>query len=160
MPFGSPGQRIRQVVDTIAAVREKSPDTRILVAGSGPKILRAAGQLADTVAVGLRPQADESALAAAVEHVREGAGDRFDDVEISLNLFAVAGQVPAFALTAMGVDLDRLRAAGSVSLLDGTVEEMVAELERRRERYGLSFLATNLDAAESLAPVVERLTGR
>lgn len=160
MPFGSPGERIRQVVDTIAAVRERSPDTSILVAGSGPKVLRAAGELADTVAVGLPPHADESALAEAVARVREGAGDRFDDVEVSLNLFAVGGRVPSFALQAMGVDLDRLRAGGSISLLDGTVEEMVAELERRRERHGLSFLATNLEAAEALAPVAERLTGR
>jgi probable F420-dependent oxidoreductase len=160
MPFGSPAERIRHVVDTITAVRERSPDTRILVAGSGPKVLRTAGQLADTVAVGLRPQADESALAEAVAKVREGAGDRFDDVEISLNLFAVAGQVPSFALSRMGVDLDQLRAGGSISLLDGTVGEMVAELERRREQHRLSFLATNLDAAEALAPVVERLTGR
>jgi alkanesulfonate monooxygenase SsuD/methylene tetrahydromethanopterin reductase-like flavin-dependent oxidoreductase (luciferase family) len=160
MPFGSPGERIRQVADTIAAVRERSPETRILVAGAGPRVLRTAGELADTVAVGLRPQADESALAAAVAKVLEGAGDRFDDVEISLNLFAVAGLVPSFALNRMGVDLDALRAGGSISMLDGTVEEMVAELERRRERYGLSYVATNLDAAVALAPVVERLTGR
>lgn len=160
MPFGSPGERIRQVVDTIAAVRERSPGTRVLVAGSGPKVLRTAGELADTVAVGLPPQADESALADAIGRVREGAGDRFDDVEISLNLFAVGGKVPSFALKGMGVDLDGLRAAGSISLLDGTVTQMVAELERRRERHGLSFLATNLDAAQALAPVAERLTGR
>ena len=44
MPFGSPGERIRQVVDTIAAVRERSPGTRVLVAGSGPKVLRTAGR--------------------------------------------------------------------------------------------------------------------
>jgi alkanesulfonate monooxygenase SsuD/methylene tetrahydromethanopterin reductase-like flavin-dependent oxidoreductase (luciferase family) len=159
MPFGSPGERIRQVVDTIIAVRERSPGTRILVAGSGPKVLRTAGELADTVAVGLSPQADESALAAAVARVREGAGDRFDDVELSLNLFAVGGLVSSFALKAMGLDLGQLRAGGSISLLDGTVDEMVAELQRRRDRHGLSFLATNIDAAETLAPVVERLTG-
>ena len=160
MPFGSAGERVRLVVDTIAAVRERSPGTRILMAGSGPKVLRTAGELADTVAIGLPPQADESSLADAVAKVREGAGDRFDDVELSLNLFAVGGRVPAFALQAMGVDLDGLRAAGSISLLDGTVDEMVAEVERRRERHGLSFLATNIDAAEALAPVAERLTGR
>jgi alkanesulfonate monooxygenase SsuD/methylene tetrahydromethanopterin reductase-like flavin-dependent oxidoreductase (luciferase family) len=160
MPFGSPGQRIGQVVATIAAVRERSPGTRILVAGSGPRVLRTAGELADTVAVGLPPHADESVLAEAVARVREGAGDRFDDVEISLNLFAVGGHVPSFALQAMGVDLDRLRAGGSISLLDGTLQEMVDELQRRRERHGLSFLATNIDAMEALAPVAERLTGR
>ena len=80
-------------------------------------------------------------------------------LEISLNLFAVGGKVPSFALERMGVDLDELRAAGSISLLDGSVDEMVGELQRRRERHGLSFLATNIDAAETLAPVVERLTG-
>ncbi len=43
--------------------------------------------------------------------------------------------------------------------LIGTVEQMIEDLQLRRERYGISHIVLPDSAAESLAPVVERLTG-
>jgi hypothetical protein len=43
--------------------------------------------------------------------------------------------------------------------LIGTVEQIIEALKARRERYGISQVIVPDDAAESLAPVVERLTG-
>ena len=56
-PYGSPRERIEAVRATIAAVRKRSPETPILVAGAGPRMLELAGELADTLAFGLPPAA-------------------------------------------------------------------------------------------------------
>ena len=43
--------------------------------------------------------------------------------------------------------------------LFGTTDEMCAQLEQRRERWGLSYHCVQLDALDAIAPVVERLAG-
>jgi alkanesulfonate monooxygenase SsuD/methylene tetrahydromethanopterin reductase-like flavin-dependent oxidoreductase (luciferase family) len=43
--------------------------------------------------------------------------------------------------------------------LIGTVDEVVDQLEKRRERYGISFVIVPGDVVEAFAPVVERLDG-
>jgi hypothetical protein len=43
--------------------------------------------------------------------------------------------------------------------LIGTIEQIVGDLVARRDRYGISYVVVPGEAAESLAPVVERLTG-
>ena len=48
----------------------------------------------------------------------------------------------------------------SPHLLVGTVDEMVATLEERRERWNLSYYVFNDDSLDAAAPVVERLAGR
>ena len=41
----------------------------------------------------------------------------------------------------------------------GTVDEICADIERRRERFGFSYFVVQSDGMEALAPVVERLAG-
>ena len=43
--------------------------------------------------------------------------------------------------------------------LIGTLDEMVEELQWRREEYGISYFSIEADCWESLAPVVSRLAG-
>jgi hypothetical protein len=43
--------------------------------------------------------------------------------------------------------------------LIGTVDEIVHDLRARRERHGLSYVIVPGEVAESLAPVVEALSG-
>ncbi|HEX3508745.1 MAG TPA: LLM class F420-dependent oxidoreductase, partial [Candidatus Dormibacteraeota bacterium] len=43
--------------------------------------------------------------------------------------------------------------------LIGTVDEVVEDLQQRRERYGISYVIVPGEAAEAFAPVVTRLTG-
>src|ERR687890_1910997 len=68
--FGSPAERLRRVADTIRAVRATPAPPRILVAASKPKMFALAAELADTVALGLPPQATEDELAATVTSLR------------------------------------------------------------------------------------------
>jgi hypothetical protein len=42
----------------------------------------------------------------------------------------------------------------------GTVEEICEDLERRRERWGVSYFVVQGDRMDALAPVVDRLAGR
>ena len=52
------------------------------------------------------------------------------------------------------------RLAGDVPVtLIGTLDEMVEELQWRREEYGISYFSVEADVWESLAPVVSRLAG-
>jgi alkanesulfonate monooxygenase SsuD/methylene tetrahydromethanopterin reductase-like flavin-dependent oxidoreductase (luciferase family) len=43
--------------------------------------------------------------------------------------------------------------------LIGTVEQITEDIQARRERFGLSFIVVQGEAAEDLAPVVQRLAG-
>ena len=43
--------------------------------------------------------------------------------------------------------------------LIGTVDEMCADLEARRDRWGFSYFVVQHDAMDPLAPIVARLTG-
>ena len=43
--------------------------------------------------------------------------------------------------------------------LIGSVESICDQLVERRERYGISYITFGVTAMESVAPIVERLTG-
>jgi hypothetical protein len=45
-------------------------------------------------------------------------------------------------------------------MLQGSADEMVDELQRRRDTLGVSYISVNGAFFEQLAPVVERLAGR
>ena len=109
----------------------------------------------------------QSGRAAATEEklrwIREAAGERFDDIE--LGAWTLQASITddrdliaqAFAAQ-MGMDpADLLQIP---HILIGSVDQIVEELERRRERFGFSHVIVPGDAAEDLAPVVARLAGR
>jgi probable F420-dependent oxidoreductase len=157
--FGSYADRVEQVREIIDAVAERAPGLRVLVAGTGERLLAVAAERADTVALGLPPEAGEDALEAAVERLRVLAGPRFDRIELNINLLAVGTETPPWLRQYVGVEVEDLVAAGSVSVLTGSVPEMADTLRRRRDRCGVSYVVTNAAFAAALAPVVERLTG-
>jgi alkanesulfonate monooxygenase SsuD/methylene tetrahydromethanopterin reductase-like flavin-dependent oxidoreductase (luciferase family) len=155
--YGSPRERIAAVRATIEAVRERSPATPILVAGSGPRMLTLAAELADTIAFGLPPEADEQALAAAVAVVHRAERALPTPVELSTNLLVVGDALPPWMPA--GLDLPALVANGSIAVLGGSVQQMVDRLRDRRDRFGLSYVCTSASFADALAPVVEQLAG-
>jgi probable F420-dependent oxidoreductase len=157
VPFGAPGERLAALRDTLALVRERLPDTRILIAAAGPRLLELAAQTADIVAFGWPPTTDIPAARERVDRVRAAAGGR--DVELACGLIAVgAGEQPW--LTRMGLDAGALTAAGAVTVLAGSPGEMADELQRRRDALGISYLTVPSKAIEQFAPVVEALAGR
>jgi probable F420-dependent oxidoreductase len=145
----------------------------IIVGGGGKRVLSTAARLANIVGVNpnvgegkIGPEAIASMSAEATEEkmgwVRDAAGDRFDDIEISILKFVtiitddrdiVAGKVAA----GMGMDAPTLLA--SPHTLVGTAEQVAEELIEQRERWQGSYVTVQSDALESFAPVVAALSG-
>jgi hypothetical protein len=98
-----------------------------------------------------------------VDWVKEAAGDRYDEIELEIGAYFTFvtdqketvsdGMAAAFGLTG-----DEMRAHPHG--LFGSPDEIVDELERRRELYDISYVTVNDIAMEDFAPVVARLTGR
>ena len=150
------------------------PRPPILVGGGGRRILTLAGREADIVNVNfalrsgsIGPQVGATATAEAtaekVRWIREAAGDRFDDIELSHTAYltmvtddreAVAGGLGS----GFGLDADQVLAMPNFAI--GTVGQIADELERRRDELGFSYVVVGGECHEAMAPVVARLAGR
>lgn len=136
------------------------PRPPILIAAGRRRLLTLAAREADIIALGVPPTEPEQALAEKIEWVRDAAGERFDQVELNINLMAVGDRVPRYIEAQMGLSAERLAAMNAVSAVMGTVDEMCETLLRRRERLGISYVVVGDELSDVFAPVVERLAGR
>ena len=158
------------------------PHPPILIGGGGRRILSLAAQEADIVSFDLKGRADgtldiTTITAAAVEQmvgwVREAAGSRFSLLELhTLAHVVIVTDRPRQALEQLAQDsaswLARMmREAGitieqaleSPHVLVGSVEQIVEILQKRRERYGISYISTPAQNLDALSGVVARLAG-
>jgi probable F420-dependent oxidoreductase len=151
----------------------QQPGPPILIGGGAPKILGVAGRLADIVSLNfnnssgklgsssvLSSGADETAQK--IEWIREGAGDRFDQIEIEIGAYFVAvGNDAAAQLDTMagrfGVSPDEF--AAHPHALFGTVDQICETLQARREQYGVSYITVAQRQLDEFAPVVAALAG-
>ena len=138
----------------------QQPRPPLLIAAAGNQMLRLAATEADIVALGVPPTATEADVVGRVQVLREAAPNRFDELELNLNLMAVGDTVPRYLADQLGLSADGLAAAGSVAALVGSTEVMCQTLLDRRERLGISYVMVSDELMEPLAPVVERLKGR
>lgn len=158
LPYPDAAGRIRQVSETIDHVRKLDSDLRVLVAAGGPKMRALAGEKADIVALAGGPFVTRDEMAAAAAEVRDAAGSR--EIELSLNLFVIGTEAPPFVQQFTGATADELIKRDSLVVLHGSEQEMVDELQRRRDTLGTSYVTVNGAFQETLAPIVERLTGK
>jgi len=145
------------------------------IGGGAPKILRLAGREAQIVGInanlrrgdGNDPDAAQSLTPAATDKkigwVREGAGDRFDDLELqSLVGFVYvnndAGAILEGIANAFGISVEDARVAPPC--LVGSEDDIVASLEERRERWQMSYHVIDDNAIDAFAPIVARLAGK
>jgi probable F420-dependent oxidoreductase len=151
----------------------QQPRPPILVGGGGPKLLRLAGREADIV--GINPILSAGVIGAEAARntigdatarkigwVREGAGERFDDLELQIRYFVAAITDDARGLAeamAPGFGVPPEDALSSGAVLAGTVDEVCDTLVRRREEWGVSYVVFGDDQYEQFAPVVARLAG-
>ncbi|BAN04416.1 putative oxidoreductase [Ilumatobacter coccineus YM16-304] len=145
----------------------------IVIGGGGKRVLSTAARLADIVGVNpnvgegkFGPEAVASMSADATEEklgwVRDAAGDRFDDIEISLLKFVtmVTDQREAVAeKVGAGMGMDAASLIASPHTLVGSAEQLADELIEQRERWQGSYVTVQSDALESFAPVVAALAG-
>lgn len=149
------------------------PHPPLIIGGAKEQILTFAGAAADIVSIspGLRARAfGEYPAAISVEDntttqidwVRSGAGDRFDDIELSIVAMPVritARPRVAAEEVAPNFGLTPEEALRSVHVLLGSVEEICDLLEARRARWGISNIVVPGHFADAFAPVVARLAG-
>jgi probable F420-dependent oxidoreductase len=151
----------------------QKPWPPFLLGGGMRRVLSIAGREADIV--GINPsipsgQVDtEAARSGAADRtdqkvawVREAAGDRFDDLELNLLVFSCVltedrtGTIEAMAPM---FGLDPAEVQDHPHTMVGTVDQICEDLERRRERWGTSYITIQGDAMETAAPIVAKLAG-
>jgi probable F420-dependent oxidoreductase len=151
----------------------QQPHPPIFIGGGAPKILAVAGRLADIVSINFnnasgRLGADSVAGSTLdvteqkIGWIREGAGRRFDDIELEIAAYFVAvNDDPTAAVAAMaerfGVTPEQLREHPHA--LFGSVSEICEKLQERRERLGISYVTLAVRNMEEFSPVVARLAG-
>ncbi len=146
----------------------QKPHPPIYVGGGGQRSLSIAAREADIVGLVARnnPRGLDwaSALSAAnfdkVAWVRQAAGERFSSLEFSSTIFiAVATDHPQPVAQQMGgrLGLTAEQTLDCMHILIGNVDQMVEELQKRRELFGTSCIEVTEAHMETLAPVVARL---
>ncbi|MGH3094705.1 MAG: TIGR03621 family F420-dependent LLM class oxidoreductase [Streptosporangiales bacterium] len=178
VPFGSPRERVARLRETIDAyealvatngrghaagmfartVQDRPP---LLIAAGGDRMLELAGARADIVTFGLPPRTTDDGLAERTQRLRELAGDRFEHLELGINLAAIGADLPPWLSRIFGGDdPQELIEMGSITLLAGSPDDMADTLLRRRDKTGVSYVTVNADYREQFAPVVERVAGK
>ncbi len=156
----------------------QTPYPPLMIGGGSRKILQFAGQEADIVSLNfnnragmLGPDGMNSGLAVAtakkIEWIKQGAGTRFKDIELEIGAYnTIITDHPQPTARAIG-DALGISAEDILShphCLIGSVDFICEELIRRREAYGISYIAVLDDGqnniVDAFAPVVARLTGK
>ena len=156
LPVPSPGERLEQVRETVAALRGldgEGAHTPVAMAVIGPKARALAAEVADVVTFAMAPNESRTDV---VQRVREFHTDR--DVELSMHIPVVGDRVSAFMAPA-DTDTAALRAADSLAYLPPDPRAAADELLRRREETGISYFVVGANAADSYAPLVAELAG-
>jgi probable F420-dependent oxidoreductase len=138
----------------------QQPRLPILIAASGRRLVSLAAREADIVALGLAPTDPAAAVAERLGWLREAAPERFDQLELNINMMAVGDRVPSWISRNMGLTAAALAESGAVSALVGTTDQMCETLLKRRESLGISYIAVGDELMDALTPVVDRLAGR
>jgi probable F420-dependent oxidoreductase len=185
MTFGTAGERLSAVINTIEAVNARfaDPDAQaqpqsgppghhsepdavrgvqrprppVMLAGVGPRLLRVACEAADILALGLPPQSTDDDLAAKSDELRAVSAEDFERLELAINIALVGDRLPPWAAKMFGIDPQELFRIGSITALGGTAQQMADTLLRRRDRTGVSYVTVNGMFAEQFAPVIELL---
>jgi len=149
----------------------QQPHPPLLIGASRPRMLAFAAREADIIGLEDQqwPQRDLHAaripVANAAEQVaiiRAAAGERFDQIELSILLARIEitdNQRQVADNLAAELGLSRQQVLGSASILIGSVDAIVEQLQERRERLGISYPVIFQQAAleAGFSEVVARL---
>ena len=149
------------------------PGPPLLIGGGGKRVLSLAAREADIVGINVNlaggtidervgPDATVEATNEKIAWIRAAAGDRFDDIELQVRVHVAAITDDRDTLAAaMGpaLGLSPEAALASPHALAGTVDQVVQQLDERRERWGISYIGLSADSLDEMAPVIARLAG-
>jgi alkanesulfonate monooxygenase SsuD/methylene tetrahydromethanopterin reductase-like flavin-dependent oxidoreductase (luciferase family) len=157
LPVVRPGERLDQVRETVAALRDlDGPDlhTPVVMAVRGPKAQALAAEVADTVTFAVlagEPRVEVARLARDFRAIR--------DVELALHVPVIGDTVAPF-MAPPDTDSAALRTADSLAILPDDPAAAAEEIQRRRDEIGYSYFVFGADFASALAPVVAQLAGQ
>lgn len=175
-PVSHEGEYYR-VTDLVGSPQPHTPGgPPLLIAGGGRRMLRFAGANASIVGVNpsihsgeIDSDAARDALADRIDEkfswVREGAGDRFDELEFNawISVAHLTDDPLEFAeMIAPGFGIPPELATGTIDspiTMVGNVGSLTEQLHSRRERWGYSYHVLGDEAALEMAPVVAALAG-
>jgi probable F420-dependent oxidoreductase len=148
------------------------PHPPLLVGGAGKRLLTLAAREANIVSIGTKARSDGSGLDVTdmtpeatgqkVQWIRQAAGEKFNQLELNIIMYEVI------------ITDDRRHIARQLAerfqttdehvltiphMLIGTLDQICEDVQRRREQYGISYIAVFDEYSEAFAPVVARLTG-
>jgi probable F420-dependent oxidoreductase len=143
----------------------------ILIGGGGKRVLTIAAREADIVGINgnlrsgiIGPDAIASMTAEAVDEkvalVKAAAGER--PIELNVRSFVMNVTDSRIAVAenlASMVGFTDEAVLASPFVLVGTTNQIIDDLQARRERWGFSYVIVGPDEVEAFAPVVEELAG-
>jgi probable F420-dependent oxidoreductase len=151
------------------------PHPPFMLAGGSKRTLSIAGREADIVTINPRVLPDgnnvdmQDATSAAtfqkIEWIREAAGDRFDEIELSILVLEVvrtdgkdlSGPLQATGIGALVAGDQPLQ---GIFVLVGSVDQLCEQVLANRERFGFSYISVFEKDMETFAPIVKRLAGK
>lgn len=145
----------------------------VVIGGGGKKVLTIAAQMADTVGVNpnlaagvVGPEVAKTALGEIyrerIKWIKEAAGDRFDSLDLQVLTFMTAivpNRAEMIANIAPMFDISPELADDIPLLMIGTEEEIIEQLQKRREELGFNDIVVQGDAMDAFAPIVSKLAG-
>jgi probable F420-dependent oxidoreductase len=161
--------RIRDLEGRPKPVQRPGPP--LLIGGGGKRVLSIAAREADIVGLNVNlavgvidarvgPDATLEATDEKLAWIRAAAGDRFDDLELQVRVHVAAitddrDDLAAAMGPALGLSPEA--ALASPHALAGTVDQVVEQLQERRERWGISYIGLSAASLDEMAPVIARL---
>ena len=145
----------------------------LMIGGGAPRILGIAGREADIVSInynnssghlaGSRETDTAEATLKKIEWIKEGAGNRFDDIELEIGAYLTIVTDNQIETAKSFTDMLGMSVEEVLSFphaLIGSVDYICEELEKRRELFGITYISFPDSAAESAIPIVEKLSGK
>ena len=146
---------------------------QLLIGGGGKRVLSIAAREADIVGINPNLRAGEIGREATldslkeqtdrkVQWVREAAGARINDLEIQMRFFITRVTPDRMSMAealapAFGVEPEAALESGAV--LVGSEDEIIDQLHRRREEWGLSYVVVGAENVDEFSPIVAKLAG-
>jgi probable F420-dependent oxidoreductase len=151
----------------------QQPHPPIMIGGGAPRILRLAGRQADIVSLNFNNATGKLGAASVagsgldvtrekIGWVQEGAGARFDRIELEIGAYFVAvgdDIAPQIAPMAGRYGVTPEELVSHPHGLFGSVAEICDTLVARREQLGISYVTVAQRNMDEFAPVVAALAG-
>jgi len=145
----------------------------VVIGGGGKKVLTIAAQMADTIGVNpnlaagvVGPEVAKTALGEIyrerIKWIKEAAGDRFDSLDLQVLTFMTAivpNRQEMIANIAPLFDISPDLAEDIPLLMIGTEDEIIEQLQKRREELGFNDIVVQGDVMDVFAPIVAKLAG-